>query len=297
MISKELIYNSVLPLVKEKTRMLDYYLIQSLFENRDKEIMEELKKYQNIDGGFGHGLEPDVQMPQSNIASTDIAIFALDFVKDPTLKEEMIEQIVHYYEDSYNEEIKRFVIVPKEVDNYPHAVWWNYDQIGSFEFGNPDPEVIGFLYKYRKYMRKLNYSKLINDVVDFVISDKFLDAGMHTLLSVLRFYKDVDNDVKNLIHDRLHLLVNKELDNSYGKWNEYGLEPYKVYILEPHFLNTRLTSLGENLTVLIEQIKNLSVEPNWKWYQYDDVFETVKYQWVGHIYFNMIYALRLHHII
>ena len=298
MISKEFIYDEVLPLIKEKSRMLDYYLIQSLFENKDNEIVSELKKYQNQDGGFGHGLEPDVQMPNSSILATEVAIKALSFVKNYTIKEEMIKNIVSFLEKSYDQKKRRFFIVTKEVNDYPHAVWWNFEDLEkNFPFGNPDPGVIGFLFENRKYLTTLNYSSIINDVVDFVMSEKFLDSGMHTLMSVMSFYKYVDKDVKNLIHDRIHLLVNKEIDAGLGKWDEYGLEPYKIYIIEPHFLNTHLEDLGKNLTRVIGLIKNLAVEPNWQWYQYNEEFEKAKLQWIGQMYFDMIRALKLHRIL
>lgn len=183
MIDKKFIYDEVLPLVKTKGRMIDYYLIQSLFENKDEEIIDELTKFQNLDGGMGNALEADIRMPQSNVASTNSAVHYLDAIKNPALKDSIIQKMISYYEDSYNTERERFIMVPKEVDDYPHAIWWNYKDIEkNFPFGNPDPEVIGFLYENRKYLKKLNYNKLINKVVDYINSEEFLDGGMHTLL-------------------------------------------------------------------------------------------------------------------
>lgn len=298
MISKKFIYDEVLPLVKEKSRLLDYYLIQSLFENKDELIIEELLKYQNPDGGFGHGLEPDVQMPNSSVLATEQAIYALSFVRDEKLKEEIIKSIVSYLENSYDAEKGRFFMVTKEVNDYPHAIWWNFEDLEkNFPFGNPDPGVIGYLYENRSYLKTLDFSRLINTVVDFVMSEKFLESGMHCLMSVMSFYKSVDEDIKNLIHDRIHLLVKKEIEDGLGKWDEYALEPYKIYIIDPHFLNTHLEDLGKNLTRVISIVKNLSVVPNWDWHQYSDVFEEVKYQWVGHIYFDMIRALKIHRVL
>lgn len=298
MISKKYVYDTILPYVKANSRMLEYYMIRSMFENVDEYIIDELRKYQNPDGGFGNGLEPDVQMPNSSVVATDIAISSLDFVKRQELKEEMIKEIVHYYESVYDEEKNRFFMVDENVDKYPHAVWWNYKDLEkNFPYGNPDPEVIGFLYENRKYLTKLNYSKLINDVVEFVLSDKFMKAGMHDLISVVMFYSRVDDDVKNLIHDRIHLLVRKELDAGLGNWGSYCLEPYKIYVLEPHFVNTHLEALGENLTRLINQLNSLDVLPNWNWGQYDEVWDKVKYDWVGRFIFEKLRALRLHHIL
>lgn len=298
MISKEFVYDRILPLVQEKSRMIDFYLIKSLFENQDDNIIAELKKYQNKDFGFGNGLEPDVQMPNSSVVATNMAIKALDFIYNPEKKTEMVKDIISYYENVYNIKDNRFYMVDENVDNYPHAVWWNYaDTKKNFPFGNPDPEVIGFLFENRKFLTKLNFSKLINDVVDFIMSKQFLVSGMHTLMSVIEFYKRVDDDVKNLIHDRIHVLVKKEIDAGIGKWEEYALEPYKIYIQEPHFINTHLEELGLNLKQVMDKVTALNVEPNWQWYQYEKEFEEVKHQWTGHIYFEMILALRMHRMI
>jgi len=113
-------------------------------------------------------------------------------------------------------------------------------------------------------------------------------------MSVLSFYKRVDEDVQNLIHDRVHALAKREIEAGKGKWEEYSLEPYKIYIIEPHFVNTNLGLLGENLQYNLEKVEQLKVLPNWQWYQYEEVFEKVKFDWVGKIYFDIIRALRLH---
>ena len=41
----------------------------------------------------------------------------------------------------------------------------------------------------------------------------------------------------------------------------------------------------------------LSIKPNWEWSQFEDVFEQVKHEWVGHLYFDILKAFRRQHII
>lgn len=295
MINKEFVYNNVLPIIKEKGRIIDVLLIQNLFENKELEIIEELRKYQNSDKGLGNALEPDVRMPKSSILATNMGVSILNEIKDVKLKEELCKEFVEYYEKSYNKDKERFMMVSKEVDDYPHAIWWNYKDIDkNFPFGNPDPEVIGFLYENRKYLKELNLNHLINKVISFVRSDQFFDSGMHTLMSVISFHNRVDKDVQNLIHDRIHLLVDKEIKAGIGKWQEYTLEPYKIYVLNRHFTEDYEGILNENLQHILQLVKTLSVEPTWKWYQFDDVFEEIKWDWIGYLYFNMIKALRYH---
>lgn len=296
MISKEFVYKKVLPLVEDKGRTIDVLLIRSLFENVDDELVKELLKYQNKDFGFGHGLEPDAQMPNSSILATNMAIDVLTQIKDKSKTLEITKQIVPYLESQYDSNKDGFKLVTKEVDSFPHAIWWNYDKYDTnFTYGNPDAQVIGYLFKHRKYLSTLDINKQINNVLKHILSDQFLNADFHNAFSALIFHSYVDDDVKNLIHDRLHEVIDRLINEDKDKWSEYGLEPYKVYLLDQHYTNNHRKLLVKNLELVKESVDTLDVFPNWKWFQFDDVFETkVKYEWMGYIYYQKIKALRLH---
>ena len=117
--------------IKKLFNTIFLYLFLSLFKNQDEEIINELKKYQNADGGFGHCLEPDVRMPDSSVLATTRAVIVLHEVKEKRVKIKMIEDIVHYFESQYDNDRKGFYMVSKEVNNYPRAVWWNYEDIDN----------------------------------------------------------------------------------------------------------------------------------------------------------------------
>ena len=295
MIDKKFVYDKVIPLIEKKGRKIDVLLIQNLFEDKQQELVDELREYQNEDFGLGHALEADIRMPYSSVASTDHGVSILDQVKDTRIKEELEKELVEYYESVYNEELERFVMVDERVEEFPHAVWWTHkDILTNFTFGNPDPEVIGFLYQNRKHLKKLNIIKLINKVVDYIMSDDFKEGGMHHLLSVAMFYTRVDKDVQNLIRDRLIEVVDSVVESNPEKWNEYVLEPYKVYVVAPDLCANQMVNVDKNLEVLLDKVSNLSVEVPWQWYRDEEVFEKVKNDWLGYIYFGMIKALRLH---
>ncbi len=299
MITKEFVYNNVLPLVKEKGRHIDYLLIKSLFENVDDELIKALLQYQNKDLGFGHALEPDAQMPSSSILATDIAIEILNQIKDKTKIEPIIKDITIYLESQYDSIKDGFRLVTKEVNDFPHAVWWNYDKDDTnFPYGNPDAEVIGFLFKHRKYITNIDINKQINNIIKHILSDDFLEADDHNAFSALRFHSCVDKDVKNLIHERLHVVIDHLIIRDKDKWDEYGVEPYKIYLMDQHYTEDHTPLLKKNLDLVKASIESLNVFPNWKWHQYDDVFEKkVKFEWMGYIYFEKIKALRLNRLI
>ena len=52
--------------LKTKARKLERALFEYEFESGGQEpILSALAAYQNVDGGFGHGLEPDLRASQS----------------------------------------------------------------------------------------------------------------------------------------------------------------------------------------------------------------------------------------
>ena len=259
MISNDFIRNNILPDIKKKGRMLDYYLVKGFLENTDKEIINELIKFQNDDFGFGHGLEPDLRMPFSSVVCTTHAVHILDQVKDKSLTEELRKQIVKYYESSYLEDLERWRMTTPRADEFPRALWWNYETVDSFTYGNPNPEIIGFLYQNKKYLKKININKQINNVLKYIETDFTKEASMHSIMSMLNFYKKVDKDVRHLIKNKLQEVVISELDKSYGKWEKYGLEPYKIAIIDKSFLSTRLDELNENLQFNKDKINKFPI--------------------------------------
>ena len=289
MIINKALIDSLLDEMKEKARMLEYYLLDNLFQCRLQEIVDELKKYRNEDGGFGHGLEPDVQLPLSSVVCTDMAVQILEEVVEDDFKDDLIEGIVAFYEKSYKQDIEGWELVPKEVDDYPHAIWWNYDSVGTFSYGNPNPEIIGFLYQNKRYLKQLNIDFLVNKVLTY-IKDVFpSESRKHNIMSCLLFYNKMPVEIQSEIHDILQIAIDKELENE--NWEEYCLEPYEIANINKSFLDKHLDLLEKNKQYCYNKLRNGLPMPNWSWNQYDEVFDFIKYHWSGVITFNLVKTL------
>lgn len=290
MLSKELI-NGLIETVKEKGRKLDYYLLSNLFDCRALKVLEELKKYQNPDGGFGHGLEPDVTLPNSNIVSTNEAVLILLELDEEEFVECFIKEIVGYYEATYIVEKNRWDIVPKEVDLYPRAIWWNYKDVDSFGYGNPTPQIIGFLYKYQRYLKKLDIDIQVNRVVDYIVRDFPNESRKHNIISCLYFYKYMPENIRSKIRQVLQTAIDRELENT--NWEEYCLQPFEVKLIAPEFLENHRDILIENIIYREALLTTGPIMPNWKWGQYEAAFEKAKYEWSGILTYQTLRAILL----
>jgi hypothetical protein len=62
-----------------EARLLERRLFGALFEGADAgSVVEVLRGYRNPDGGFGHGLEPDKRVPDSQPLDVEAAFWAMD---------------------------------------------------------------------------------------------------------------------------------------------------------------------------------------------------------------------------
>lgn len=98
-------------------------------------LIDEMLKYQNIDGGFGNGFEPDIHTPESAAVPSAEAIFAAyDFKLN--LRESWAKKLLNWYEDTAKDTPAIWERVPKSLDDYPHAPWWGIHLIHLIQYLN-----------------------------------------------------------------------------------------------------------------------------------------------------------------
>lgn len=99
--------NAAKEFVLQNARPVDMAVYRYFFENGSNEmVIEELEKYQNEDGGFGHGLEPDYLNPNSSPIATNDAVITLYRVDALKHHSKIVNGIVRYLKshDSFDEE-------------------------------------------------------------------------------------------------------------------------------------------------------------------------------------------------
>ena len=120
-------FKAVSRFIQKHARPLDRALFEYSFGNiSPNDVVPPLTAYQNGDGGFGHGLEPDFQTPDSSaIAST----IACQYIQKFGLKDHrVIRRSMSYFEKTYDKEIDGWKPVPRIVNKFPHAPWWHIDE-------------------------------------------------------------------------------------------------------------------------------------------------------------------------
>ena len=104
-------------------RLLERKLFSYFFENGNKEdVIKALIAYQNSNGGFGNGIEPDLLCPDSTAIGAETALYILDILEIPN--SDIVTNIAKWVVKSQNSE--GYIDHPPEnLVEYPYQPWWN----------------------------------------------------------------------------------------------------------------------------------------------------------------------------
>ncbi len=103
-------------------RLIERKLFSFFFENGNKDdVLKALMAYQNLDGGFGNGIEPDLLCPDSTAIGAETAMYILDLLE--YVDNEIIDPLINWIIDEQNEE-GYINHPPKNMYNYPFQEWW-----------------------------------------------------------------------------------------------------------------------------------------------------------------------------
>lgn len=125
-LSKET-YEQIRSWVYLHARQLDIARWQYFFENGSKEaVVEALSRYQNEDGGFGHGLEPDNANPHSSPATTHMAYGILKGIGCAEKEHPMMQGIINYIANcAYFTDHGWYWSIPSN-NHYPCQPWYYF---------------------------------------------------------------------------------------------------------------------------------------------------------------------------
>ena len=134
--------------VYRNARPLDMARWKYMFENGSKEdVLNALIAYQNEDGGFGHGLEPDYWNPDSSPIQTEVAT---EIIKEINLMDKnhpIIQGILNYLSSGKDFDGHTWSFTVAANNDYPHAPWWHFESYQETSY-NPTASLIGFILKF-----------------------------------------------------------------------------------------------------------------------------------------------------
>lgn len=193
--------------IYRNARSLDLALWDYHFEGGNKEtVLNALAWYQNKDGGFAHGLEPDLWSDYSSPLATSRAIELLKSIAFFDCSHEITQGILRYLEYTpFQNEKGWFLKIPANNES-PHAIWWDYSKETEMGFYgergyNPTATLAGFIIKTADQTSAI-YQKavlIIQEAIAKIVEDGNIEmhevACFCSLLSFLEIAEGLDDKI------------------------------------------------------------------------------------------------------
>lgn len=278
--------------IKSNARPLEKSLYMYYFETGSKEnVINELKNYQNIDGGFGHGLEPDFTNPHSSpIASWKAAWILNGLHLDKN--HEMIQSLIQYFINTTDKEDWMFYFRVKTNNDYPHAPWWEYKEDNKINGYNPTVSILGFLYKYMDHADPLykDIQKAMDKAFNYLMETNVTE--MHELVCFNEFYEySCENLDCSNIHNRLLYLNTKAIEQDTSKWlTTYCEKPTQIFVsMHSPGAKEMMDLIHKELEMSFNHRNQAGVfDITWVWGDYPEEYELAKQSWLGIIALKML---------
>lgn len=132
-------------LIFREGRLLERQLYRYFFEDGDRAAcIKALQAYQNPDGGFGNGIEPDLLCPGSSAIGAETALYVLNLLElpEPRLVLPLLNWLAANQDDAGGMRHP-----PQDLTEYPHQPWWQGDdqervltlaaQLSDWQAANP----------------------------------------------------------------------------------------------------------------------------------------------------------------
>jgi hypothetical protein len=264
-----------------------------------EDIVIELRKYQNPDGGFGHGLEPDFWNPASSATQS---WFACHIIRDHGIDpfHPMVVALLDYLKETFDDHIMRWHAIDQDNINYPHAPWWEKE--GSLVSFNPSASLAGFIVKYGHPMDAMykKARKVIDEALSFIL-EREEPVEPHELRCLIDMMNDIALDYRTHQHykrakNKMILLIDEALEKDEELW-------FTSYVTKPSQLIKHHPSLGSEVfhDLLLKEIdlaiNHLNAEYlwpiTWHWMgAYPDAFEIANQHWQGIIAYGYVKLIK-----
>src|SRR5215472_3998551 len=142
----EIDFGSATNFVWLNARLLDRLRFAYHFLDAGAEpVLRALGAYQNADGGFGNGLEPDIRAPISQPQPVEVALRLLDELN--AVEGQVVARACDYLHSISTREGGVPFVLPS-VRGFPRAPWWESGEDPPASV-NPTAAIAGLLHKHR----------------------------------------------------------------------------------------------------------------------------------------------------
>lgn len=254
--------------LETKARPLEIARLVATLGGDPHHVIDALTPYQNTDGGFGHGIEPDLRTPLSTAIATSVGFQVLKAVSTP-YQHAIVRRAVNWLLAKLDRERFIWPILTPAAVQAPHAPWWSFDADmdarWNFYRYNPSAELFGAL---------CHFSALVpEDLLAAMTSDFFWrlknspPAAIYDLYCCLRLYESANlpESLREPLANAIKEAAQAQDPESFHV-NYFELVPAKTSLLYP-LLAPQLERAVER--AIETQDEDGGWSPAWNWAEAD----------------------------
>ncbi len=216
--------------VRSRARPLERRVFEHAFEGGPAwRLFDALARFQNPDGGFGHGLEPDALTGAGGALATSVALRRL-VEAEAGRDHPLVRRAVAYLERTLDPRTRVWRIVPEATADAPHAPWWAGEGLEERFHGfalNPKADIVAQLYALGPAADERWLDGLAEDVVRAVEARPDGGLEMHDLIAAVQLLDapHLSPALRRRLHDRLGPIAADAVGRTPVGGAGYGLEP------------------------------------------------------------------------
>ena len=289
--------------LKTQARPLERALFEHRFEGAPADaVLAELAHFQDRNGGFGHGLEPDLRTPTSSALATGIGLRILKEL-GCTADHPLVGHTIHWLLNDYNPLTEVWRVIPRDSNDYPHAPWWT-DEAGSLDrtFDDflviPRAELVGLLHDYASIVP----ARFLRDITEITVKgietvEPLGSGGGDDLVYALSLAQTeaLPQAYRDRLLARIRSVVPTVVSRDPGQWGSYCIAPLKIAPSPQSAVADLITDdLQAHLDYQIDhQSPEGSWDPVWTWGDaYPEAWEQARLEWRGHLTLETLTSLR-----
>jgi len=264
-------------------------------------VLDALAAFRNPDGGFGHGLEPDVLCGATSALATSVALRRLAEIAAPP-GHALVEGGAEWARRTIDPGTRTWRIVPPEADEAPHAPWWDQDGLEERFHGfalNPKADLVAQLFALSDgddgWLDQLA-GDVVREIEHRTAAASALD--MHEIIAcvALADAPHVPVSVRHRLVELLAPIVDVAVLRDPDAWRGYGLRPLAV---APRpgcaFAGALHDVVHAELDYLIAaQAPDGAWWPTWTWGRDDAVWERQREAWASVLTLDTLTRLHAH---
>ena len=287
-------FQKAVTFIKQTARPLDVAHYNYEFENGDVDaVLRELAVYQNEDGGFGHGIEPDFRLNASSPMATSVGLqYCIQL--DVHGNHPIVQNAVRYLVQTYSKTDDYWPSTYENVNDEPHAWWWHVKEFApptEEQWPNVSAELAGCVARYATLFSEEFVTQVINRAKQNLAATDII-SPLYSVLCWQRAASHFEPPFKSKVQDKL-----KQTFASMSPISQETLQEIDVVSVAPTPDSIFATQFPDNVNTLLDiQITQQAADggwwPSWEWGQFEEVWPIAQKEWAGKITLGCLLALR-----